>query len=153
MHGDTGMFELNPLSHQFWNEIALSLLCGVIVGIEREIRGKPVGLRTCILIVLSTGMFVRLGIVLAGTENDPTRVLGQVVTGVGFLGAGVIIMRGQTLTGVTTASVVWTLAAIGSLIGAGQGTAAISMAIVVCAVLLGLDRFERWMERFQRKED
>jgi putative Mg2+ transporter-C (MgtC) family protein len=137
------------LSAHFWISIGVSLLCGSIVGIERELRGKPTGMRTCVLICLGTALFVRLGSLMAASSDkgDASRVLGQVVTGIGFLGAGVIMSRGDTVHGVTTASVVWILAAIGALIGAGEFMAAISVAAVAVATLSLLDFVERAIQK------
>jgi hypothetical protein len=104
----------NPFDHQYWLQIGVAIICGAMIGVERELRGKPTGMRTCILIVLGTAIFVKLGAVMGNERGDATRVLGQVVTGIGFLGAGVIMSRGDVIIGVTTASVVWVLAAIGA---------------------------------------
>src|SRR5690349_2283794 len=96
-----------------WTRVGMALLCGGIVGLERQLRGKPAGMRTSSLICLGTAMFVYMGVELTGAEGDPSRVLGQVVTGIGFLGAGVIMTRNGLLTGVTSAAVIWLLAAVG----------------------------------------
>jgi putative Mg2+ transporter-C (MgtC) family protein len=77
----------------FWSPLGVAILCGTLIGLERQLRGKAVGIRTSILICVATEMFVRLGAILGGEHTDPTRILGQVVTGVGFLGAGVILAR------------------------------------------------------------
>src|ERR1041384_5622137 len=95
-----------------WSKVAAALFCGGIVGVERQLRGKPAGMRTSSLICLGTMMFVHLGRAITNSEADPTRVLGHVVTGIGFLGAGVIMTRDGLLTGVTSAAVVWVLAAV-----------------------------------------
>ncbi len=107
------MSSFQSIDPTFALEIIIVVACGGVVGFERQVRGKPIGIRTSILICLSTYIFVRLGGTLYGTGVDPTRVLGQVVTGVGFLGAGVILAKGGSITGVTSAAVVWMLAAIG----------------------------------------
>jgi len=137
------------LSAHFWVGIGVSLLCGSMVGIERELRGKPTGMRTCVLICLGTALFVRLGALMAASSDrgDASRVLGQVVTGIGFLGAGVIMSRGDTIIGVTTASVVWILAATGALIGAGEFLAAIAVAVVTVGILSLLDIVERAIQK------
>jgi putative Mg2+ transporter-C (MgtC) family protein len=137
---------LDPLHADFWARIGIALLCGSIVGLERELRGKPTGMRTCVLICLGTAIFVRLGCVIGGDRGDASRVLGQVVTGIGFLGGGVIMSKADTIIGVTTASVVWTLAATGALIGAGHYAAAFACALVTVAVLVGLDYVERFLQ-------
>jgi putative Mg2+ transporter-C (MgtC) family protein len=137
----------NPFDHQYWLQIGVAIICGAMIGVERELRGKPTGMRTCILIVLGTAIFVKLGAVMGNERGDATRVLGQVVTGIGFLGAGVIMSRGDVIIGVTTASVVWVLAAIGALIGAGEFAGAVTMAIVTVACLTVFDYLERWIQK------
>jgi putative Mg2+ transporter-C (MgtC) family protein len=126
-------------------QIGVALLCGAIVGLERQLRGKAIGIRTSILICLATQVFIRLSAELAvtGAVYDPTRVMGQIVTGVGFLGAGVIISKGGSVTGVTSAAVVWMLAAIGSTIGVGRALEALVLTIVVVFVLIGVRKFEQ----------
>jgi putative Mg2+ transporter-C (MgtC) family protein len=144
------MQALNPFVHQFWTEIGVAVLCGALVGLEREWRGKPTGMRTCILICLGTALFVRLGSVMTTDKGDASRVLGQVVTGIGFLGAGVIMSHGEIVVGVTTASVVWILAATGALIGAGEFGAAIAIAFVTIGTLILFDFIERPLQRLRR---
>ncbi len=143
------MAAFDPFASSFWIPIAVALFCASLVGLERQIRGKPVGVRTSILICLSTSIFVQLGAGF-GEAADPTRVLGQVVTGVGFLGAGVILSREGVVTGVTTAAVIWVLAAIGASIGLGHFIAAAAFAIVTVAVLLGVDLLESSFRRLRR---
>ena len=117
----------------FGFQLATSVACGAIVGIERQLRGKAIGIRTAILICLATQVFIRLSttVSIEGAIVDPTRVMGQVVTGVGFLGAGVILAKGGAITGVTSAAVVWMLAAIGSTIGMGRPVEALQLALLV----------------------
>ncbi len=105
-------------SVDFWIKIFVSVICGGIIGLERQIRGKPAGIRTSILICLGTEVFVSYGTSLP--SGDQYRVLAQVVTGVGFLGAGLMISQEGTVRGVTSAAVIWVLAAIGSTIGLGH---------------------------------
>ena len=138
-------------AHQahFGVQLATATLCGAIVGIERQLRNKAIGIRTSILICLATQVFVRLSTDIAhpAFAADPTRVLGQVVTGVGFLGAGVILARGGAITGVTSAAVVWMLAAIGSSIGVGRPVEAIGLSIAVVCILTGVRALEHVFER------
>ena len=89
--------------------VVVSIVCGAIVGFERQLRGKPLDVRTAVLVCLGTHVFIRLGVVISGEHTDTMRILGQVVTGIGFLGAGVIFKRGAHVQGLTTAAVVWTL--------------------------------------------
>ena len=146
------MLELDPRSAAFWIPVGVSVGCGLVIGLERQLRGKAVGVRTSILVCLSTALFVQLGRVLAGPGLDPGRVVGQVVTGVGFLGAGVILARGARLVGVTTAAVIWMLAAIGSAIGFGYYLAALTLTGVAAMVLVGGDWVEIALRRLTGRE-
>ena len=144
------MNAFDPFSESFWISVGVAVLCGGVVGLERQVRGKPAGVRTSILICLGTAVFIRLGASLAGPEADPTRVLGQLVTGVGFLGAGVMFSREGTVVGVTTASVVWVLAATGAAIGFGLYASAIALAFITVVILVGVELLEssvRWFAR------
>ncbi len=125
-----------------WTGVIVAIFTGVIIGLERQVAGKPVGMRTSALICLGTYVFVHLGVSLNDTGMDPSRVLGQVVTGIGFLGAGVMIARDGSVQGVTSAATIWTLAGIGALIGVGYHQSAIIISIVVVAILLGIDLLE-----------
>lgn len=136
---------MDPFSWTFWQAVGIAVFCGGAVGVERELSDKPAGLRTCMLVSLGSMLFVRLGAQLSGPTADPTRVLSQLVSGVGFLGAGVILARGETVRGVTTASVIWILAAIGAMIALDQNGAAVACTLVVL-IVLGL--LERIVKRF-----
>jgi putative Mg2+ transporter-C (MgtC) family protein len=145
-----GRYEMNPLSAQFWIGIAIAALCGGIIGFERQIRGKPAGIRTSILICLGTSIFVHLGTTFGGANVDPTRVLGQVVTGIGFLGAGVIIAREGLVKGVTSAAVIWVLAGIGAMIGFGLLISAVAISFVTVGILTGVELLENSVRRLRR---
>ncbi len=140
----------DPLTRAFWETIGAAVLCGAIVGLERQLHGKPAGVRTSILICLSTAVFIHLGASGLGANGDPTRVLGQLVTGVGFLGGGVMISREGIVSGVTTAAVIWILAAIGAAIGMGHVLGAVTLSIVTVAILVGIGLLEAslaWLSR------
>ncbi len=144
---------MDPLTSQFWIAIGVAVLCGGGVGFERQMRGKPAGIRTNILICLGTAIFVKLSTLYSGQNTDMTRVLGQVVTGIGFLGAGVILARGGRVKGVTSAAVIWTLAGIGSLIGFGLFAAAIALSVVTVIILTVIEYLElnfRWFRHEER---
>ena len=126
----------------FWTGVIVAILCGAIIGYERQLKDKPVGARTSILICLGTQIFVNIGTSFTGPGIDPTRVIGQVVTGIGFIGGGVILARRGVVVGVTTAAVIWVLAAIGVVIGVQRYTTAIILSIITVAVLVGLDLLE-----------
>jgi putative Mg2+ transporter-C (MgtC) family protein len=123
---------------EFWKMFGAALLSGCVIGLERQIRGKPAGIRTSILICLGTALFISLGKSLVDIYTDPTRVLGQVVTGIGFLGAGVIVARGRFIAGVTSAAAIWVLAAIGAMIGFEYYIEAIVVALLTVGILAGL---------------
>jgi putative Mg2+ transporter-C (MgtC) family protein len=141
---------LDAFSPQFWIPIGVSVVCGAIIGFERQLRGKPLDVRTAVLICLGTNVYIRLGVVISGDHADTMRILGQVVTGIGFLGAGVIFNRGAHVQGLTTAAVVWALAAIGAAIGFERYSAAIALSIVVFLVLNVLEWIENRVEHMRR---
>lgn len=134
----------------FYVRVGVAAFCGAVLGLERQLRGKPAGIRTSILICLGTMTFVHLGIEMQGTAGDPTRVLGQVVTGVGFLGAGVILTSGGLVKGVTSAAVIWVLASVGAAIGAGHYGVALSVTLVSVGLLVGIERLERGVRALRR---
>ena len=134
-------------SFEFWAKIFVSLLCGGIVGLERQIRGKPAGIRTSILICLGTQVFVSHGTSLAA--GDQYRVLAQVVTGIGFLGAGLMISQEGTVRGVTSAAVIWVLAAIGATIGLGRLSEALVLVFVTIGILSGVEYLENSIRRLR----
>lgn len=140
----------DPFAAPFWATVGLSILCGGIVGLERQLRGKPAGVRTSILVCMGTAVFIHLGSTLQGEGTDPSRVLGQLVTGIGFLGAGVMFSREGAVVGVTTASVIWMLASIGAAIGLGRYYGAITLAVVTVAVLVGIELLESSVRRLTR---
>lgn len=113
--------------------IGLGLLLGAAVGFERQWRARTAGLRTNALVSLGAALFVMLS-AYGFDSGDPTRVAAQVVSGIGFLGAGVIMKRGPSISGLNTAATIWASAAVGCLAGAGSyllaiaGTAAIILA-------------------------
>ncbi|MDP8267031.1 MAG: MgtC/SapB family protein [Candidatus Aceula meridiana] len=119
------------LDSSFWIKILFSMFCGFIIGVERQLRGKPVGIRTSILITMGSMVFITLAKELS-SDGNPVRVLGQLVTGIGFLGAGVIMNKGGLVTGMTSAAVIWLLAGIGAAIGIQM----YGVALIICFVCL-----------------
>ncbi len=126
----------------FWIGILLSIFCGIIVGLERQLRGKPVGIRTSILIIIGTITYLRVGHML-DDPKDPTRVLGQIITGIGFIGAGVIMNKEGLVVGVTSAALVWVLASVGALIGFKFYSSAVIISLLSVTILVGVEYFER----------
>jgi len=127
-----------------------TFFCGGIVGLERQISGKPAGIRTSTLICMGTYVFVAAGIPLTGNLGDPTRIIGQVITGIGFLGAGVILTREGAVLGVTSAATIWVLAAIGVLAGVDRYAAAICVALLTIGILVGVNILELLFAGLQR---
>jgi putative Mg2+ transporter-C (MgtC) family protein len=120
-------------------------LCGAMIGLERELKQKPAGFRTNILICVGASMYMAVGLLLMppGTPGvDPTRIAAQVVTGIGFLGAGCIIQQGARITGLTTAATIWVVAAIGLISGAGFPLLALISALLVLTTLAFLGPIE-----------
>lgn len=110
------LIDLNSL----WHEMAPMLIaafCGAVIGLEREMRGKPSGVKTTSLICFGCAAFAHAGTFLVGATGDPSRVVGQVVTGIGFLGAGAIITQQGQVIGLTTAATIWVTAAVGTALG------------------------------------
>ena len=122
--------------------LLLAVLLGGAVGLERELHGKAAGLRTNILICVGATLFTYLSVFLAGEGGDPSRIAAQIVTGVGFIGAGTILHDRGLVTGLTTASTIWMVAAIGVAIGAGALLEASGATLLVVLVLAAL----RWVE-------
>lgn len=141
---------INPLEVDLWIRILVTLLCGGVIGLERQLRGKPAGIRTSILICLGTQTFISLSASLSGPTYDPSRVLGQVVTGIGFIGAGVIMGKEGIVKGVTSAAIIWMLAGIGAVIGLGFYLTAISLTAVTIGVLLGVEFLEATFNKLRR---
>jgi putative Mg2+ transporter-C (MgtC) family protein len=117
--------------------LSVALLLGALVGAERQWRQRMAGLRTNALVAAGAGMFVMLS-PLAARSDDSFRIAGQVVSGIGFLGAGVILRNGLNITGLNTAATLWCSAAIGTLAGYGMYGAAITGAVGVLAANVGL---------------
>lgn len=133
-----------------WTELGTALLCGFIIGLERQLRGKPAGIRTSILIVMGTYVFIAASMSVNSNMTDPSRIIGQVITGVGFLGAGVMLARDGMVIGVTSAATIWVLAAIGVCIGIGQDLVAIKLSVLVVIVLIGIDILENSSSAMRR---
>ena len=128
-----------------WISIALAVaatVCGGIVGSEREKREKPAGMRTLILVTLGAAVFTMISFVFTTSTGDSGRVAAQIVTGIGFLGAGVIMRGRNTISGTTTAATIWMTAAIGTVVGAGYVGAGFGLSVLVRGVLTGIYYWE-----------
>lgn len=114
-------------------KLVAAIVLGGLIGLERETHGRPAGLRTHILVCFGAALFTLCSYSIAGKTFDPARITAQIVTGIGFLGAGTIIHYGSIVRGLTTAASIWTVAAIGIAVAIGGDMlilAAVSSALV-----------------------
>jgi putative Mg2+ transporter-C (MgtC) family protein len=128
-----------------WVEMVLavaSIICGAIVGAERQRHDKPAGLRTLILVCLGSAVFTMISFAFTSTTGDSGRVAAQIVTGIGFLGAGAILHSGNTVSGMTTAAAIWLTASIGMTVGAGYPASGLGLSLLARMVLVGVLRWE-----------
>ncbi|WP_207063047.1 MgtC/SapB family protein [Motiliproteus sp. SC1-56] len=141
------LLDIRPLA---WGGVICAMISASVIGIERQLLGKPVGVRTSTLICLGTYVFIAISNHVMRDITDPSRIIGQAITGVGFLGAGVMMTRDGAITGVTSAACIWMLAAIGVVIGVGESLLGVKLAILSVIVLVGVDMAEesfKWMQR------
>jgi putative Mg2+ transporter-C (MgtC) family protein len=125
--------------------LCVALLLGAIIGLERELSDKAAGLRTNILICVGSCLFMIVSKNFTGIMNaDPTRIAAQIVTGIGFIGAGAIMHQGEQVSGLTTAATIWVVAAIGMAAGVGDysiGAFATVMTLLVQVLFPRLDAY------------
>ena len=122
--------------------LLVALLLGAVVGLERERQERAAGLRTVTMVSLGSCLFTIVGAYAFG-QTDPSRVAAQIVTGIGFLGAGTIFLRKDLVRGLTTAATIWTVAAIGMAVGTAEYVIAIFTTLLILSVLMVLKPIER----------
>lgn len=129
--------------------LLLSLVLGAAVGLERELSGKPAGLRTNILICVGAALITELSLTAASSfvphdliRSDPARIAAQIVSGIGFIGAGTILVSRGNVLGLTTAATLWVVAAIGMAVGLHLYLEAVGATVLVVLTLVALGRFE-----------
>ena len=131
--------------------VALSVVLGFAIGLERELTSKFAGLRTHILVCLGSCVFTILSIFVFPTfaaegdpqaYGDPARIAAQILTGIGFIGGGTVLRQGPTVFGLTTAATLWTTASIGMAVGTGQGILAIIATVLTLVVLILVRKIE-----------
>ena len=127
--------------------VLLAVVAGGLVGIEREYRDKSAGFRTMILIAVGSCVFTLIALAIGTPEKETTRIIAAIVTGIGFLGAGVIIKDGATVGGITTAAAVWAVAALGVLAGIGEFPLLFAVTFLVLLILWIFPPFERWLDK------
>lgn len=128
------------------NKIILAGILGGIIGIERLMGDHPAGIRTCVLICVSSCLFTIVS-VMAFATAETARIASEIVVGVGFIGGGCLLRANNHVHGLTTAATIWTVAAIGMTVGVGMYGLAVFACLFSLAVLLILAPISKWMER------
>ena len=133
-------------------KLVLAIFCGGAIGFERELSRKAAGLRTNVLICMGSALFMIISRHIGGGApyTDPARLVAQVVTGIGFIGAGVILQARGSVTGLTTAATIFVVAAVGIAIGEGMFSVALLSTALIIVVLVALRRVERFVLRRRR---
>lgn len=121
----------------------MAAICGALVGMEREAKEKPAGLRTMSLVCLGSCVFTLVSYAFSTTTGDSGRVAAQIVTGIGFLGGGMLLRGPGGVSGVTTAATIWVVAAMGMAIGTGHCGAAIALTLLTVGVLRTVGAWEQ----------
>lgn len=130
---------------EFTLRILMALGAGLLIGFERQLRHKSAGLRTTALVAFGSALFVVLSIIITKQTGDVTRIIGQVVTGIGFLCAGMIFRDGFSVHGLTTAATIWCSSAIGCLAAAGYYTETYIATFIILVVNLILKPVDEWL--------
>lgn len=144
--------------HIFTSRLVIALVCGILIGLERQLRQRSAGLTTNSLVAVGACIFILVSetvianAVAAGgpVNNDNLRVLAQIVTGIGFLGAGVILRDGFTIHGLNSAATLWCSAAVGSMCGYGLWKGAIVSVLVILFINWILKSVEHYLETHQK---
>jgi len=131
--------------------VVAAVLAGII-GLEREFKHKPAGLRTNILVSVGSALIMMVSIMAAGYNGDASRIASGVITGVGFLGAGLIIQSRGEVHGLTTAATIWLVSAVGLSVGIGFYSAAF-LTTIISLVVLYFFRSDKIMEKFNNHEN
>ncbi len=140
------MIEIIP----FTSNVGTALALGMAIGLERQFRQHPAGLRTNALVSVGAALFVSLT-ALMGDRDSPTRIASYIVSGIGFIGGGVILREGLNVRGLATAATLWCSAAVGTLAGAGFPLHAVVGTAVILAVHLGLRPVARGIDARQQR--
>jgi len=146
---------MTPLDWNLILRLLIAAVLGSVIGMEREKKAWAPGLRTHMLVSVGACLFMIVSAFgfadILGTKNvilDPSRIAAQVVSGIGFLGAGSILLRGEVVRGLTTAASLWSVAAIGLAVGGGLYAEAVAATLVIIIILAGIKPLE---ERFQQR--
>lgn len=143
------MVELEFVYHDL-TKVGISILCGAIIGFEREYKNKSAGLRTMILICLGSTIFTIVSQKAGGNSDD--RIAANIITGIGFIGAGVIFKDGLSVKGLTTASVIWIVASLGMVIGIANFSLSLILTLIIVTVLSLFSWLEALMDFFYSRK-
>ena len=132
-------------------QVLCAFVIGAVIGMEREFRSKAAGFRTMILICVGSCLYTIISKEAGSHSTD--RIASNIVTGIGFIGAGVIFKEGITVNGLTTAALIWTTAALGMAIGYNNYPLAIVVSIMVVIVLFVLEPVQRFINKFHKVQD
>lgn len=132
-------------SFDFLLPLLAATAAGGAVGLERQVNNKSAGLRTNTLVAVGACIFVLINVTLTESNGDPTRIIGQIVTGIGFLGAGVILHRGINVQGLTTAATIWCSAALGCLAGLSLYWETAICTVLIVLINTSFKVADRWM--------
>ena len=142
--------EILSLMPYFILKVLVATICGVIIGIDRELKQKVAGVRTFILISVGCAIFSAISLLMGDDSTiDPTRIIGQIITGIGFLGAGVIVKNDDKIVGVTTAAFIWCISAVGVLAGIGAIWTPIILTFGLLIVSLVFEKFETYIKKIK----
>lgn len=150
MQGLQGSSSLEVFEHLIFivPKLLAAVFCGGLIGLERELKSKPAGIKTNILICLGSTVFTAISVLLSALYadrnffGDPARLAAQIVSGIGFLGAGVIIQARGTIIGLTTAATIWVVASVGVVIGLGHAEIGLVVSFFTVMVLVSASFFE-----------
>ncbi|NIP40247.1 MAG: MgtC/SapB family protein [Candidatus Aenigmarchaeota archaeon] len=135
------VFVIGPLEMEIVIKLVVSAVLGTLVGFERAVHNKPAGMRTHSLVCIGSTLFTILSVSVIGGE--PSRIAAGIVTGIGFLGAGIIFRAESKMRGITTAAELWVLASIGIAIGIGFYFAALAATLIVIFILIPMKYLEK----------
>lgn len=130
-------------------KVLLAMILGGVMGLERQYNDKPAGYATNSIICVGAALFTILSLYMGEMGGDPGRIAAQIVSGVGFLGAGAILREGNKISGLTTAAGVWLVAAVGMAVGYGQYLLACTACAAILLMQLGVRRTLVLVERFR----
>jgi putative Mg2+ transporter-C (MgtC) family protein len=151
-------FLLNSESLDILVRLGVAMLCGMVLGTERIISHKAAGMRTYALVSMGASLFVVIGTLImdrftSGAGFDPVHIMGAIISGIGFMGAGMIIFKDTSVTGLTTASGIWVAAGIGIACGFNLFTLAVIATLLCIFTFVVMWRIEQAVKHYAQKND